>query len=225
MTYEESILNLTENETQLEKRYDALLPQQMDLYHWLVEKLEMDPANAIICAEESSPKPRKIEPRLADIFDKSTADEWYSSLINMKNDIKEYRDLNDWYQTIVWYRVTKWDESLFIALKSANGNGNPNPGYVELVGRFKTDEEFGRYLVFERDYLWNWEYEEILKWFGNNAELTQSYQPYKSFNDLIDFEKVAEHALYGSHGGAGISHYDKVIDPEHPREYSYFYTE
>ena len=159
MTYEESILNLTENESKLEERYEALLPNQKEYYNYLVEKRDFDPANAVIIAADYGTNWRKMEPRLQEILDYNI-DEWYSSIINLKNDIKQYRSWGDWYQAIIYYRVTQWRESLFFALQEIKSSHSH--GYVELVGNFKTDEEFGRYLVEEQDYLYEWSYEDII---------------------------------------------------------------
>ena len=43
--------------------------------------------------------------------------------------------------------------------------------------------------------------------------------------EMIDYIKIAEHALYGWHGGAGISYYDICNDPENQDKWAFFYTE
>ena len=142
-----------------------------------------------------------------------------SDIIDLKNCIKRYRKALSWTQkALVWYRVTHYSETF----KEALNNVIRNDDSVELTGYFVDEKYFGEYICYECEYLSNFTFSDIYEFFISDRYKESCIEDLPKINEMIDYTKVAYHALWGWYGGGGLSKYDRVEDPEVPYQWGFF---
>lgn len=176
-------------EKELEMRYDALSDQQKAFFDYLVEELFFNLEDAILEAEQASDEIKKRDPRLAEIVYKNRLCTW-PQLVQC---VKEYKKLSELEKIFVWFYVTEYWQDMAEAIASAKDNIRNQ--YVDLVGYFDTEEDFGKELVYER------------YWFPEDEEP----------DDLenLDFQDIADTALKWRN-------YVELIDPNRPSKWVFF---
>ena len=210
------------HEKALEVRYEALSDRQKQFFEYLVEKRDYYLRHAIELAENLKDNDKIIEPRLAEIIERFDW-ETIEDIIELKSCLRRYRSdyFDDGQRAIIWFRVLQWNESF----KEAIDNVYRNDDTVRLIGYWTSEFGFGEELVKERDYLSGYSFADVYEFFisDRNKEKTLYNLP-ESIIDMVDFVKVAEQALYGWHGGAGLSNYYELDDPEYPSKWAFFQT-